>query len=115
MGTFLSFIFWVLILYAIARKILQELGKQTGNPNIVKMAKNPFKELMNKVMHNANIKTASYTDMSNNKFINMNNMKGKIFGAVVAFIAIIILMNIFIIIQVQNKFRIFLQNLFVEK
>jgi len=100
MGTILSIIFWGFVIYAIVRKLLVELGKQTGNPNIIKMARNPFKGLISKVMHNANIKTASYTDMSNNKFINMNNMKGKIFGVVVAFIAIIILMNIFVVIPV---------------
>ncbi|HIP50102.1 MAG TPA: prohibitin family protein [Candidatus Pacebacteria bacterium] len=104
MGTFLIFIFWTFILYTVVRKILEELGKQTGNPNIIRAAQNPFKELINKVEQysnkNANIKTASYTDTSNNKFMNMNNVKGKIFWAIGAFIVIVILFNIFVVIPV---------------
>lgn len=104
MGTFLIFIFWAFILYTVVRKILEELGKQTGNPNIIRAAQNPFKELINKVEQysnkNANIKTASYTDTSNNKFMNMNNVKGKIFWAIGAFIVIVILFNIFVVIPV---------------
>ncbi len=98
MGTFLTFIFWAFVLYTVLRKVLEELGKQTGNPNIIRAAQNPFKELINYLTQNSNIKTASYTDTSNNKFINMNNMKGKILGAVGVFIVVIILFNIFIVI-----------------
>jgi len=105
MGTLLTFIFWAFILYAVLRKILEELGKQTGNPNVIRAAQNPFKELINKFENykskNANVKTASYT--SNNNSINMNNMnnmKSKIFWAVGAFIAIIILFNSVIVIPV---------------
>ncbi len=102
MGTFLTFIFWAFLLYTILRKVLEEFGKQSGNPNIVRMAQNPVKEIINKFgqysSNNSNIKTASYTETSNNKSMNMNNMKGKIFLAIGAFIVIIILFNIFIVI-----------------
>ena len=104
MGTFLTLLFWAFILYTVVRKILEELGKQTGNPNIIRAAQNPFKELINKFEYYSNngehVKTASYTDTSNNKSMNMNNMKGKIFWAIGAFIVIVILVNIFVVIPV---------------
>ena len=100
MGTIFNILFWGFIIYTILKKVLRDYGAQTGNPNIVRMAQNPLKEMLEKVMGNvgrkSNVKTASYT--SNNKSINLNNMKGKIFGAVVALIAIIIILNIFIVI-----------------
>ncbi len=102
MGTFFTFIFWFFILYTVGRKILEELGKQTGNPNIIRAAQNPFKALINKMAQNANVKTASYTtntsNLTNNNF--MQKTTKIVFIAAIIIIAIIILFNIFVVIPV---------------
>ena len=97
MGTIFTILFWGFIIFVVVRKILGEIGAQTGNPNIIKMSQNPLKGIFEKFTEvKPNIKTASYT--TNNNSINLNNMKGKIFWIVGIVIAIIVLVNIFVVI-----------------
>jgi len=98
MGTILSLSFWIFVIYIVVRKMLGEIGKQTGNPHLIRMSQNPFREIINKfekyTSKNKNVKTASYT--SNDKI--MNNVKGKIWWVIGIIIIIIILFNIFVVI-----------------
>lgn len=100
MGTILNLIFWIFIIFIIFRKILEVIGKQTNNPSMIRMSQNPFREIINKFEQysskNANVKTASYT--SNNKTMNVNNVKGKIWWVIGIIIVIVILFNIFVVI-----------------
>ncbi|XLQ19742.1 MAG: prohibitin family protein [Candidatus Moraniibacteriota bacterium] len=100
MGTIFSILFWGFVIYMLIKKVLSEIGQQTGNPNIIRMSQNPAKEAFDKFREystrNVKPKTASYTTA--NKSVSINNMKGKIFLGIGAFIVIIILFNIFIVI-----------------
>ncbi len=102
MGTIFNILFWGFIFYIVFRKVFSDIGKQTGNPNIIKMAQNPFENIIKAIeqyfIKNANIKTASYT--SNNKTMNLNNMKGKTLGIIGIIVLLIIIMNIFVVIPV---------------
>lgn len=100
MGTILNLIFWIFIIFIIFRKILEVIGRQTGNQSLIRMSQNPFREIIDKMgkhsAKNENVKTASYT--TNNKTMNVNNVKGKIWWAIGIVIVIVILFNIFVVI-----------------
>jgi len=104
MSTIFNLLFWGFVIYMILKKVLLDYGRKTNNPHIIRFAQNPFQEIINSVhkhiKKNKNVKTASYT--TNNKSMNINNIKGKIWWTIGIFIIIIILFNIFVVIPAGN-------------
>lgn len=97
MGDFIWSIFWIFIVYTIVRKMLEATAKQSGDPNMIRVAQNPLKEFFKKVAQQR--PSAGGTQTFNQpKNINMNDMKKNILWGIGIVVIIIILFNIFVVI-----------------
>jgi regulator of protease activity HflC (stomatin/prohibitin superfamily) len=94
MGNIIGVIIWIIVIYIIVKKIMQVIAQQSNDPNVIRVAQNPFHAFFEK-MKFASKKTQS-TKSSNYK--NMNNFTGKIWWIIGGIALVIIALNILVVI-----------------